>query len=236
MGGFGTGKTTDILNVALWSQRTQSPAQFWYIDTDDSLEAMLVGEYAELTNLHPYPVWNWEEYTKATADIANRVTPDDWAVLDFVTPAWDWVQRYYIAEYFKEAKGDFMLEFRKANAGGGNALDGWKDWGVINALYRDWMMAVLEMRCHKYWTARPEQIQDSDKAELRAIFGPFGVKPGGQKELGFQTHTVLLKRILKAGDVYMTTVKDRGRAPLEGAKCNQFTIDYLVSVAGWRMD
>lgn len=237
----GSGKTSAWLNIATWLQSSGSGARVFCLDTDRALEAFVYSPaFAQLLPdaggpLHYAETFEWNEYTDHLSRFLQLITPEDWLVVDFVSPAWDAVQSYFIEEVFAANPAEYFLEARKAKAGG-NPLDGWRDWSVINRLYKGWMNQILNKNPgHLFLTATPDVIQDNADRATRAMFGAYGVRPRGQKDLGFQTHTVLMSQVLKPGEVYLTTIKDRERQPVEGLRVNQFALDYLVNVAGWSL-
>lgn len=242
MGPFGTGKTTNWINIAKWSHATGSHARFYVLDTDNALEAFFEpgSQYAELDYRVGGPVewttvYEWPEYVEAITNFAPKVTVDDWTIIDFISPAWEAVQNFYVSEIFKTDIAEYFLEARKAMKGG-NPLDGWKDWQYINRLYKSWInMTLHRVAGHKYFTAQAESIRDTDDKAIRAMFGSHGVRPRGQKELGYQAHTILLSSGNRAGEAFLTTIKDRERTPLSDLKVNEFAVDYLVNVAGWQL-
>lgn len=235
-GPWGSGKTTGWLNIALWAQRTGSPSRFYALDSDNALEAMLDGPtYGPLTNVEHRAIWEWPEFVEATNRYATVMSPDDWLIVDFATHAWDAVQEWYVNQMFKSDMADYFLEMRKLGKGD-KALDGWKDYSVINMHYKRWMNAILHTAPgHKYLTAQVDKIGDKDDQSTRAQYSAVGLKPKGQKALGHVPHTVLLAQSLRPGEVYMTTVKDREREPFEGLRVTEFAIDYLVQRAGWTL-
>lgn len=240
MGPYGSGKTTSWLNIAKWSLATGSEAQFYAIDSDAAVEAFIQPgtQYAHLDakaggNVHVAPVFEWEEYREAANKFAKLAGPDDWEIVDFASNAWEAVQDWFVTEMFKTDPDEFYLEARRAKAGG-NPLDGWKDWQYINRSYRAWSNDVLHRTAgHKFLTAASKPIGDQDGKEIRALYGAHGVRPTGQKQLGHVVHTILYQQVLRQGEVYITTIKDRERMPLTGQQVTEFAIDYLVNVAGW---
>lgn len=242
MGPFGSGKTSNWLNIAKWAQTTGSPAKFYAMDSDNALDAMLdIGsQYAELDyrrggNIEWVPAYDWNDFKGAMGNFGPRLGVDDWLIVDFIGPAWEAVQNYYIAEIYDTGSADYFMDVRK-NLQGGNPLDGWKDWQYINRLYKDWITQVMfKTPGHKFLTATATVIGEQDEKGLKATFGSYGVKPKGQKELGYQTHTVLLTSIDRAGRIGLTTIKDRERQRLNDQEITEFTIDYLVNVAGWTL-
>ena len=239
MGGFGSGKTTMYLNIAKWSQETGSDARFYVIDTDKAVSHMLsvpTSQYAGLQNIILTEVSDFPEYVDAL-NVANAaIRPGlDWLCVDFASQAWEAAQEHYVSEIYKSGMSEFFLQQAKLR-GGDSPLDGWKDWGVINRLYKDFSSRVLKCEGHVFMIAGAKALGDKEDRSVRALFGSHGVRPTGQKHLGHIPHTVLLTRVATPGEVYLTTIKDRERPPLDGAtQLNEFAIDYLVTVAGWKL-
>jgi hypothetical protein len=239
MGGFGSGKTSMWLNVAKWSQNTGSDAKFYVLDTDAAVGHMLsvpTSQYKDLENIILMEVSDFPEYIDALDVAKAAVRPGhDWTVVDFASSAWDASQEYYVAERYKAGLSQFFLDQAKAGAGD-NPLDGWKDWSVINKLYKDFSKRVMESKGHVFLISGAKALGDREDRSVRALFGEAGVRPTGQKHLGHIPHTVLLTRVATPGEIYLTTIKDRERPLLEGStQLGEFTLDYLVNVAGWSL-
>lgn len=242
MGGYGTGKTSAWLNIALWSQKTGAPSRFYAMDSEYALEAFLESDsqYAHLSskrggNVEFTQINTWQDFTGAADYFAPRITTDDWLVIDFISPAWDLVQEYYIEQVFSERVDDYFLNARKLLKGS-NPLDGWKDWSQINRLYRTWFNQVFyRTPGHKFIVASAEPIQDTDDKAIKATFAAVKVRPKGQKAMGHAPHTVLLAQSVRPGEIYLSTVKDREREALKAKELSQFTLDYLVAIGGWTL-
>ena len=213
MGGAGAGKSTGWLNIALLSAQTGSDARFYVLDSDDAVAVMLArdAQWANLTNIEVFGAREWENYTKATDQILGRIRPNDWFIGDFVSTAWDAVQEWYVERiYGKTDMGQYFMDAREANKKA--ALDGWKDYSVINRVYRTWSNKIqFDMPSHVYLTAEAETVRDTDERELKKLFYQFGVRPKGQKHLTYTVHTVLLFQTDGRGGYFMNTAKDRGR-------------------------
>ena len=235
MGPFGSGKTFSWLKIADWAQKTGSPAHFYCLDTDAAVTRMLnsAGNFSHLTNVTVTNVWEWPQYEKALESALRVAKPEDWIIVDFVGSAWEAVQEWYVDQIYDADIAEFFLDARKSMRSG-NPLDGWKDWSVINRIYRRWVTKMVQdCPAHVYWTATAEAIRETDDKSNRALFGTHGVKPRGQKHLGHQVHSVLLFQPFASGEWFLTTVKDRERPRLEGLKVSDFVIDYLVNIAKW---
>jgi len=240
IGSFGSGKSYAWLSIARKAQKTGSKAKFYCIDTDLSIERMLTEEFSELRNVELECVFEWEEYTAALDKFKKISTPQDWIIVDMIDIAWEAVQGYFTEEIFSKDIGQFFIEARKSMKPGDKKVkifDGWKDWQIINRLYFTWVNKLIyQSKSHIFATAKVEKISDEDEDKnTRLLFGQYGVKPRGQKYLGHQFHTVLLLNQFKANDYRITTIKDRGRKVLEGASLRDFSIQYLVGVAKWKI-
>jgi hypothetical protein len=243
----GTGKSKAILDVA-----RRCPSDTFYVaDTDlDSYERLLATEYTDLNNVEPTPVTEWVEWKEWSAKVTEKMGYNDWCTFDIATSSWDMVQGWFVENIHGEHIEDYFLERRqqKANlkeAGGDKkgftaiiGEDG--DWQVINKQYfKFFYTALAKMPGHVYLTAEQVKVDDGPKGDEKdtiKLFGPHGVKPKGQKRLGHMPHTVMMFNKVKQGKWTMTTVKDRGRVEVEQTPLENFASDYLMKVAGWKME
>jgi len=236
LGGPGSGKTYGWLKLA--SHFRQS--EFFVIDSEIGGERSLQ-EFPDLKNVHIYPVAEWPEYRKAQKEIADKARENDWIVVDMVERAWSAVQRYYVGEIFDQEMGEYFLEARRKVkkdakslfAGRDAALKGWLDWPVVNRLYEDFIFPlVYRSPAHLYMATAAQAVSDEDEKEVREVYGPYGLRPAGQKSLPYQPDTVLLLTHARDG-YYITTIKDRGgRKYLEKVRLHNFALQY-GKVAGW---
>ena len=236
LGGPGSGKTYGWLKLA--SHFRQS--EFYVVDSEIGGERSLQ-EFPDLKNVHIYPVAEWPEYRKAQKEIADKARENDWIVVDMVDKAWSAVQRYYVGEIFDQEMGEYFLEARRKVkkdtkslfAGRDAALKGWLDWPVVNRLYEDFIFPlVYRSPAHLYLATAAQAVSDEDEKEVREVYGPYGLRPAGQKSLPYQPDTVLLLTHARDG-YYITTIKDRGgRKYLEKVRLHNFALQY-GKVAGW---
>jgi hypothetical protein len=236
IGGAGSGKTEGWMRLALRFKA----AQFYVIDTQLSAERSLQA-YPSVQNVTIYPAVDWLEYRAAQKEIEKLSQPNDWAVLDMADMSWPAVQREYVDGMFDKELGDYWLEARrkltesKAAKKGFPVLDGWKDWSVINKMYDDFMFSlVYRVKANLYMTAMATPVSEDDEKEIRELYGPYGLKPAGQKALGHQPDTVLLLAHSERDRWTYTTIKDRGgRKYVERAPLINFALQYGV-IASWR--
>lgn len=231
----GGGKTTAWLSIAKWAEATGSDAQFYVLDTDYAVEHMIESPEWPSDRIHVWNAIEWEEYDAAIDEILPKLRRQDWVVSDFVGTAWEAVQDWYVRKIYHTNIDDFFMEAR-ANAKSGNPLDGWKDWSVINRVYKSWInKVVFRNDAQVFLTAQGEGVRDTDSRQLKATFGRVGIRPRAQKQIGHQAHSILLMQALRPNEPTITTVKDRGRVSLDSHRFSDFTLDYLVPVAGWML-
>jgi len=236
IGGPGSGKTFGWLKLASYF----SKSQFYVIDSEVGAERSLQ-EFPSLRNVHVYPVIDWTEYRKAQKEIGTKATEHDWIVVDMADKMWTAVQRYFISEVFDKEMGEYFLEARKKVkkdakslfAGRDAALKGWTDWPVVNRLYDDLVFPLIyRSSANLYMASAAQAVSEDDDKITKDLYGPWGVRPAGQKNLGHQPDTVLLMMHDKAG-YNLTTIKDRGgRKYIERQKLVNFAVQY-GKVAGW---
>lgn len=198
-------------------------------------EARGLVEDPRLVVFEPY---EWPEYMDALKQSIHAITNEDWLIVDLANPAWDVVQDFYIDLIFNRESADFYLAARETNKKGG-ALDGDKDWSNINKLYREFSQPLLRLRGHLFLCTGVKGVQTEggrvDPKEIRVLFGPHGVKPEGQKALPFMTHTIIYVKEFTPGVWKMTAVKDRERTKVEDVTVNDFVMQYMLPVAGWKL-
>lgn len=238
MGNEGTGKTYAWLDIA---RHTQS--DFFVIDTDGTAEAMLFGdEFDEVEDrVHFIDCSSWpkmmEELKRANADHIQR---GDWLVIDMLSQMWEMVQDYFTSEVIGEDLGNYFLQIRKEMDQDaktlGSGFDGWKDWSVINKLYRQFTQQILRTSAHVYAAAPMDKVDEkvTQDKEVLSMYGEFGYKPRGQKHSGHIMNTVVMLHGRPETSRRMTTVKDRQREVLQGEKFKSFPRDYLMKVGGWK--
>jgi hypothetical protein len=124
---------------------------------------------------------------------------------------------------------DNMKEFNKVLAADGR-------WQFINKEYFENFYGQLrKWRGHLVLTAEAQALSSQASEEERDLYGHLGVKPKGQGRLHHICHTNLL--LVKRGHQQWTatTIKDRNRTEMERMTVNDFALDYLKGVAGWKV-
>lgn len=237
-GGAGTGKTHDWLTIANEYARAEKEGvtlgRFYVIDSDFTVERSMEA-YPGVEAVVEYAATpDWEDYIAAIESFNKRMTRHDWLIIDMASPLWEMAQEHYISRIFRKDMDDFYLLHRETQKKGG-AMDGFKDWSVINKIYKQNVSNHL-LRCqgHLFATAAATPLStDLDSKEMKAIYARFGVKPVGQKHLSHMFHSVLWKQAPKPDQWTLTTIKDRARVSLQAEPLSNFVDDYLVKVAGW---
>lgn len=196
-------------------------------------------------NIVLYHCEGWAENVAAIKDASERCGRHDWIVIDSMTMLWDDVQKAFIEGVFDSEVDRYFLQVRmekeKQKDSGDKkkslgVLEGWMDWPVINAMWKENVAKyILNPPGHLFMTAEIDTISKEADSEIKGLFGPYGVKPKGQKRTGHNPQTVMLMTVSRQGDWKMTTVKDRGqREKVVQEPVEEFAKDYLFKIAGWR--
>lgn len=239
----GAGKSAKLLDIA----RRVPDAMFRVIDNDysQSCSRLLETSYSDLTNVEPIRCDpdDWDELLARVREAKAKTEVHDWLSVDSMTPTWQAVQNWFTDRVHGMEIEDYFLKVRiqKENLAGGEkkkslgTFDGWMDWPVINKQYfRKLYNELLSVQGHVWMTAEGADLSKEDEDETIDRFQPYGMKPGGQKRLGFVPSTVLLLKKMRVGTYVMTTVKDRGREEMEDRPVSDFFVDYMRGVAGWK--
>lgn len=248
IGGFGCGKSQAWTQLAYWLRQTKAPSIVYVVDTDHAADR-LGSDYdkfflEEGGNVEAFDVWDYEEALKALKDARQKADKNDILVVDLADKLWGWAQDHYISEMFGKDALTFYTE-AKEKGGVGHPLAGEQgtNWQLINKHYAAMITEVQRFPGHVIFctpavpVAQPNaQGKGGDDKEVRNIFGRFGVRPGGQKSMGFQFFSVLWMLNPKEGEWSITTIKDLKRTYLVNQKVDDFVMDYLVGVAGWVLD
>ena len=230
MGPPGTGKSYAGLMIA----RCFPESHFFALDTDDAIPRMLATEFTDLKNITVYSCVDWPQYVNALVAIEKKSKPGDWLMIDLISQAWNAIQNYYVETVFNESVGDYFLRVRMEagdNVKRLETLSGWVDWVPIKANYNDWLRRLkYKVSAHIYATASVRAARDADEREIKEMFAG-GKLPEGEKHLGHEFHTILSAEHLRDGWV-MSTVKDRGRKPMNRQPMPNFGLGYAIAVAG----
>lgn len=251
-GGAGVGKSSVTLNIARYMPTTQ----FHVIDMDYSFsyERLLATEYSDVDeqgNVHIYECEaDWEVFATLfdglinqeimTDTAGNELVADpreDWVTLDPVTLTWDMVQAWMIettqgadvADYMTRlrADSDNLKEYSASLAEG-------MSWPVVNKQYmQKFYKRYHKWRGHSILVSEAQEIGKQDTDELKSTYGFVGFRPKGQKTIPHVAATNLFFDHPNTNTWRMTSIKDRGRTPIEKRKFDEFALDYLVEVAGW---
>jgi len=232
-----SGKTHAHLSVAAMHQKTGSKATFFILDTDLAIERMLMpgGDFAGLSNIVYEEVSDWAALTDATKRFRDKIKTGDFLVVDMMTQAWEYVQRFYIEQiYGMDAETYFLVKQKEAHDAGKKVMNFGEaiEWPIVNKLYYPWATSLISNPAHVFMVAGEKELAARDREQMKDYIGQ-GVKPAAQKQTGHLAHTVLRVRSQKQGEPRFNTIGDRGRPALAGEVIKNFALSYLVKVAGW---
>lgn len=237
----GTGKTTAALQ---WADSITTHVH--YLDTDNTLERFRDGDewggrdelWERLTaydlNGNPFGDSMFAEYVEALREVWDAAEPDDLIVVDVIGPLWTEAEGHYIESVLGKDPLAHFVETRKKGKDK-SALDGNKDWGLINRLYRPIGTLFRNPPCHILLLAEADKLdgRTSDKETLD-LYGKVGWKPRGQKRTGHGAQTVLFARYAN-DERWMEVLKDRERS-LETLEGENFATGYLLKRGKWKME
>lgn len=245
----GCGKSSAVLSIA----RKCPDSTFYVIDNDNAYDRLLETDFTDVwgndniqfagEHFGKAPMNDWFNNVAAIEYVVNNMTRDDWLVIDMTSKLWALVQEAFTERIFGKEIDDYFLHVRQLKASSGDnkkalgAYDGWKDWPVINAMYNKGVAEPL-LNCpgHLYVVAESTKLSDDDDKGMRDLYGPFGVKPAGQKRTGHIMQTVLFfTKESRTQTFKLSTIKDRGRPVWTDEPWSDFAVDYLVNTAGWEV-
>lgn len=240
MGGWGTGKSNAVVSVAEYLEKTGSDAIVYVIDTTFEADRNFLGAPK---NVIIVTVGDWDEYMAAVKDIRLKSRPQDWLAIDRIDMVWDQAQAGYSEKAFGKAIDEWFVEY-KAEGRAGHAFSGeyGSNWVMIKRMHAAFITEMLRFKGNVVACSTIQNVtgpnrsgEGGDSKETLAEYGKFGVRPGGEKNLGFLFHTILWLTEPKPGDWQFTTVRDRKREQMKGKKMGDFVVSYLVGVAGWKL-
>jgi hypothetical protein len=239
---YGSGKTHGWATIASYYRRTDTPGTFYVISCEHGTVDRLRDGYPASdddpgfdSNVTYDDVHNWSELTKLTDMYLANAVDGDWLVIEGVDKPWQFIQQLW--HQTKGTIGDQSDPFALQEAGE-------VDWVKVNAVYRAWIIPILQSPAHVYACAPQDAVRVptgkpkewADNKQTVEQFARFGYKPAGQKDLGFQFHTVLYMQNPRRGVYTVTSVDDHTRDLLEDHEVNpDFVLGYLVPTAHWSL-
>lgn len=245
LGAFGSGKSYAWCSVAAWLRRTKSPGRVFVVDTDHAADRLSEGYDDFFSNVVAEDVWGYKE-VRAALDKFKKAKPtkEDWLVVDLADKLWQYAQDFYIEEKFGKDAASYYLEEKKAGVSG-NPLSQeayGANWQIINQQYNSLMTDIQRWPGHVMFCTKASPVQEpnqqgkgGDDKETRQAYGRYGVKPDGQKALGFQFFSVIWMIPKGKEEWVFTTIKDLNRERPQNQPIKDFVMDYLVKVAGWSL-
>lgn len=241
----GSGKTHSVLSIL----RRINKGKMWILDNDFSfayrraLETPPPMGFADV-DASRYELMeisdDWLDLKDTLATVLTKGDhEDDWLVIDSCSPTWDAVQTWYSKELRGESLATHMREMRKQAADAkeyAQLVSASANWNDINAEYFDGFYgAIRKWKGHLILTAEAKATSKNDEEAVLDMFGHLGIKPAGQKRLAFLAHTNLVLAKKGHGAFVAYTAKDRNREEMERMPVADFAMDYLKTIAGWKI-
>lgn len=242
-GGGGAGKTTAALEIARATVGVSGTMHV--LDNDESyaysraLETDFtdIADRVRVTECAP----DWESMCAAVAEVTAKAdrSAGDWVVVDSISPAWDFVQAFTTEAIVGDDVSRHMMQVRRdtENLSAFHAqLMDTVPWNIVKKEYAKHITIPLrKWGGNLILTAEAKKLskKELEDTQLRDWFSRIGVRPSGEGRLPHVTSTVMHLENAKTG-WKMTTVKDRNRQKVEHEAFENFAIDYLMNVAGWK--
>lgn len=238
-GDGGGGKTETAVNIA-----SHVPGQFYVLESDYSAawDRTIATRYPEVASrCEVTQVEDWEQFVAEFERVVEAGDPElDWVVIDSASPCtYEWVQEWVLDQIYGDDLTSILLNARK-NAKDDKQFKGQKlelmNWDLVKKEYRKFWRLIQKWKGHMILTAEAKQIGywDKDDNEAQKVYGTIGYYPAGQQTIRHAMATTLYLDHPRAGQWRMTTVKDRGREEQDKEMVDDFGLDYLVGVAGWK--
>lgn len=247
VGGGGAGKSTCALSIA----DALAVGHMYVVDNDYSaayqraLDTDFEGAADRVTVEWTDP--SWEAFiTTVEKMVAENNDPDNWLVIDSVSPSWAMVQEWYGDLVYDRNIANTMAELRRNAANQADYLSQlgeMMNWPAIKKEYARLYQAIQRWRGHLLLTAEGKALNKERDPNVAALYGPVGYKPDGEGRLHHVTSTTLFLKKQQVGSKSVwkfTTVKDRNRAEVENETIESldeggFADSYLREIAGWRI-
>jgi len=240
MGGPGTGKTTQLVNVANYVY----PVPVFAVDCEDKMLAYVECLDDSPENLTIFPVLDWdvsknpddpEDYggiRQVTAEIERLVKPNEWIFIDRCDNLWSMVQRWFTKGKYGRDLSDVLMSSSKRLKGKSSMFTPSMDqgeWQVINEQYENVFGRLFyRTKCNVIITTG---IKDKDESTIGDTYGSLDCAPRGQKDIGHQPNSsfqLMEKRAGSAFKWYIGTGKDLpNRVLMNKMELDDFAIDYL---------
>jgi len=241
-GGGGAGKTEALLQVA----RHIGVGHMYVYENDISFawDRALATTFTDVDERGVVELHRADNEWNNTLEIVAKITAQadedagDWVVLDSMTPTWEQCRSWYLQQVYGEDAAGYLINLKSAHGDDmgaySKALSESMNYDIINKEYNRLYHLLFKWRGNLAITAEAQQLGGREDAESTMIFGHLGVKPGGQKRLHHVASTSLLFMHSARATWKMSTAKDRNRVDMENEIVDDFAIDYLVPVAGWK--
>lgn len=184
---------------------------------------------------------SWTEFKTAYQYVAAHADQSaDWVVVDSVTPTWNFVQNWMSSNVFGEDIAARMVQLKRETAREADPVKAFNaqmsesmNWPQVNKEYDRFYSFLQRWRGHVILTAQAKEISKNDGDDVVKVFGPYGVRPDGQKNLHHVAGTNLIFTADKRNFKLTTAGKDREHARMDSDVYEDFAVDFLVAVHGW---
>lgn len=236
----GTRKSSIILQLA----KRLPEVAFRVIECDwsPSIDVLMsMPEYESITNVEARMVFpdDFDGQLELLQWQQTDSKPGDWGAFDSFTHTWDASSQWFIEHQFAEHEDAdaYYLARRAEKSGKEGDLDGWMDWPYIKKIHNKLYREIAKTRGNYIMTMEQQPVsQDRLVGEEKTIFGRQQFMPRGRKQIAHVPRTIIHVEMGRDGAVTYTSLKDRARELQKDHVMGDFFRDYMVGVAGWRLE
>lgn len=226
IGGMGTRKSSAICTVI----EAMPDRHFHILDADDAYLTHFTNhpKIIEQDNYTLYtPTYGvWPEIPTELERAAKLAEEGDFLIYDCLSDAWPLLQKHAKdSEWWRLDKND-------------KPVKGDLDWsGRVNPEFDRIYTALRTPNLHVIVTSDADPMDNNkEDKNVKAVFGPYGLKPRGQKTMWRHFHSNLIFTHSIRQEWEIQTARERGaRVKFDEVEMeDSFAQQYLVKAAGWK--
>lgn len=238
-GGGGAGKTHAALSIA--SRVARGHIHILDCDVSGAYDRAIAVDHPDVESRATITrCSDWADYIGALETAVRDGDPEhDWIIVDPHSVSWDWVQDHILGLLYGDDLVGELIQLKKDYAddakGYHAAKSNMMNWDLVKKEYNRAFAALQRWNGHVVLVCEAKELYAREDEQTKSLYGPLGVKPAGNARNRHVTSTTLYLDHPSRDRWRVTTVKDRNREELDKVVVDDFAMDYLMGVAGWRI-